>query len=439
MSEPPSGLNQSIKFLVWEGIFSGVLCGFVEVYAAAYCLLLGAGPAQIALLASLPIFFGALFQLKAPLLIEKLNSRKKIIRCAIWAHALLSFLMAFAFLAGNGWGVGVLIASFCFYSITGQIASIAWTSWVGDLVPANSRGQFFGRRTQWNHVAIFVATLAGGGFLHWMKDHFDKAALGFCILYIAGGCFRLLCLPINARVFEPPPEFLQKELIPGLGFFLRNIFRTNFGRFVLFAGLIQIALYLANPFVAPYFLKELKINYFIYSMLFATLVVGKFAFYPFWGGIADKKGVQRILRISTVLFSLAPLFYLASSNIFYLFWVQTYRAITWSGYEVTCFKFQMDATTSQNRSYYTSYLNAINGLLAVLGSIAGSFLVRPFFGPSVYHLPFLAASVVMILGCAIFLPQIWEPQSHESSLTTFKTAWPMAGAAVKPGESVPKT
>lgn len=435
MDDPRFKLNRSIKFLVWEGTFTGVLSGLVEVYAAAYCLFLGAGPSQIALLASFPLLFGSLFQLKAPLLIRKFNSRKRVIRLAILIHALLSFLMAFAFLLGPGLGVSALIAGFCLFSIAGQMAHIAWTSWVGDLVPSGGQGQFFGRRTQWNHIAIFAATLAGGAFLQWMKNSFGLEAQGFCLLYLAGGCFRLLCLPCNSRVEEPKPEFLPVEASPRLVPFLKNILKENFGRFVLFAALIQTAVFLAHPFVAPYFLEELKINYFTYSLLFATIIVGRLAFFPLWGKFSDRRGAKKTLKISAILFSFSPLLYLFSSNIFWLFGVQACRAISWSGYDVTLFKFQMDATDSGNRSHHVSYLNAINGVLAVFGATAGSLLVRPSFLGSPYLLPFLSASILMILACVVFLPRLKEPQG--SSLTRAKTAAPMAGAAVKPGESVP--
>ncbi len=415
----------------------GAVVGLVDLYATAYILLLGAHSFQIALLVSLPLFLASLIQLKAPYLMEKIGSRKRMVQSSIGIIALTSFLMGFAFLLGNA-GVNAIIIGFCIYQIAQQLVVPARSSWVGDVVDENKRGEFFGHRTKLHHIAIFVASLIAGFFLKWMTNRWHMAAIGFCIVYCAGALVQILSLPLLKKIDDPPFVPHPKENRPSFSNFLKNIFQNNYGRFVVYACLVNFAIFISHTFVSPYLLEDLKINYFIFSVLFATLVVAKFAFYPIWGNLADKLGNKNVLIFTGLFFGLSHLLWLFSHHLFYLFCVQAFRGIVWSGFDIVLLKFLLDATTAKNRPAYISYYGALNGMAALCGGMAGGLLVHNHLFFSSYYLAFITASVVQVVAWLILIPKITEPKRHKPLETILETSLPMAGEAVSPGESVPK-
>lgn len=427
---------RNVKFFYWEGAFSGLAAGCVDVYAVAYILYLGATPFQIALLVSLPTLLGSVIQLKIPGLISKWGTRKGFVRWGLFAFALLSCLMAFAFLFGKGWGVYFLIFGFCLYEILNQTFLTAWTSWTGDVVSHSRRGEFFAHRTRFNHIAMFLTTLAGGFFLSKLVKMGITPATGFCTLYLLGGLFRLFGFWIIQKPAEPPITHDVGPTEKALVSFFKNIRHPTLGWFLLYGGIVNLVIYMGATYLAPYFLQDLKINYTIYSILFCSLILGKFAFYPLWGRRADKEGGKKILILCGLLFATYPFFWLFSHAIFYLVLVQIYRAIFWSGYETASYKFLLDATTSRNRPLFASYTNLFNGILAVGGAMLGTFFFKHSFFASPYLFVFFMAGGIQLLVSVILLPLIREPQ--RTSSTSVRMAAPIAGAEVSPGESIPK-
>lgn len=389
---------------MWEGTLSGILTGLVEFYAAAYCLLLNANDFQIGLLASLPLLISSLAQLKAPSLLQRLGSRKKIFHLAILSQSFLSFAMAFAFLLEDKIGVTALIAGFSLFAITGQILHPSWLSWVGDILPATGRGTFFGERTRLNHIAIFFSALIGGGFLAWMKKR-GQAPLGFCLVYIAGGIVRLFCLPLIKKIPEPALPPIEKGETPSLKRFIKTIFKTPFGLFVAYTCIINFAVLMNHPFVAPYMLEYLKLNYFTYGLLFATMVLAKFAFYPLWGRWADTYPAKKILLLSGIFFGISPLLWLFSDHLLFLLIVQAYRGAIWSGFEVISLKLLLDATQPSTRAHFVSYHSVCNGMMGVLGSMGGGVLILFTFLEPSYFQVFWVSALLQIATTLAFIPK----------------------------------
>lgn len=398
-----------MRLFIIEAALVGVFSGWVEAYAAAYCLFLKAGDFQIALLASIPLLVSSVVQLKAPTLLQKLGSRKKVLRLTIVAHTFLSFAMAFAYLLGAKVGANVLIFGFCLSAVAGQISYPAWMSWVGELVSEKRRGEFFAKRTRANHLALFGSALLGGAFLSFMKTKAGDPALGFCILYIVGGCVRLVCLPLINKITDPPLPILSETNPPNLKDFSKNIFRHNFGWFVVLTGLINLAIFMTHPFLAPYFLEHLKISYFNYGLLFATVVIAKVAFYPLWGDWVDRYSAKKILAVSSLLFAFAPLLLIFSNSLFYLFWVQAYRGLAWSGFEIVSLKFLLDATKPEDRAHFISYHTVYNGILGVLGSMGGGLVVGLSFLHPGYFQAFLLGTFLQLLTTILLVLKIKNP------------------------------
>jgi len=130
-------------------------------------------------------------------------------------------------------------------------------------------------------------------------------------------------------------------------------------------------------------LRDLQLNYLSYMGLqvcssFASLVA-----LPLWGKHADMVGNVRVLRLSSFLAALIPVFWLFSHEPAYLMLVQIWGGFSWSGVTLSAANFIYDAVTPQKRVRCIAYFNVINGGALFLGSFLGGFLASrlpPLFG-----------------------------------------------------------
>jgi MFS family permease len=75
------------------------------------------------------------------------------------------------------------------YRIADNFVAPAWNSLMGDLVPADKRGDYFGKRNRICSVFTFGATFLGGMILQWFKPINEWIGYGiiFSIAFIARG------------------------------------------------------------------------------------------------------------------------------------------------------------------------------------------------------------------------------------------------------------
>jgi MFS family permease len=104
---------------------------------------------------------------------------------------------------------------------------------------------------------------------------------------------------------------------------------------------------------------------------------------PLWGRHADLVGNVRVLRLSSLLAALIPIFWLFSHNPAYLMLIQIFAGFSWSGVTLCAGNFIYDAVTPQKRVRCIAYYNVINGLALFSGSFLGGYLASrlpPLFG-----------------------------------------------------------
>src|SRR5690606_34669345 len=127
-----------------------------------YLLALGAAPWHIALVGSVPF----LAQVASPLGASAAEAlgRRRVLAAAIAATSRLLWLLA-AFLpqlvpsaVAPTALVAVVFLAGCFQAANGTV----WTAWMGDVVPEDRRGRYFGLRTGVLGVVGMLANLAAG-------------------------------------------------------------------------------------------------------------------------------------------------------------------------------------------------------------------------------------------------------------------------------------
>src|SRR5690606_38282763 len=166
-----------------------------------YLLALGAAPWHIALVGSVPF----LAQVASPLgaLAAEALGRRRVLAAAIPATSRLLWPLA-AFLpqlvpsaVAPTALVAVVFLAGCFQAANGTV----WTAWMGDVVPEDRRGRYFGLRTGVLGVVGMLANLAAGAFL-------DAVAppLSFQVVILVGVGCALVGVALLLLHHDPPTE-----------------------------------------------------------------------------------------------------------------------------------------------------------------------------------------------------------------------------------------
>ncbi len=412
---PEDKRRESLKLSIKEGSAYSVMDGLGNAYISPYAIAMNASNTHIGLLSAIPNLVAPIAQLGTIRVMEKIESRKKIIMIAAFLQAIMWLPILFIpFIALNN-GAVLLITFFSLLAITASFIVPVWTSWLGDLVPEHERGSYFGRRNTIVGIVALVVTFAGGLYLDLFKKMNGKFIFfGFATIFFISFLARLYTLYFFKKQYEPGFKFDVKKYF-SLFDFIRRMKDNNFGRFVIYISLTHLVTYIAAPFFAVYMLNDLGFSYSTFTIIGIASSLATLVSMPYWGKFGDKYGTIKLLKINGLLIFLVPLLWMFSRNIAYLLGVELLSGIVWAGFNLAAGNFIYDAVTREKRPLCVAYSNILRGVGIFIGSIIGGYLATNIAIGSMNKilLVFLVSSILRVAVALIFLPVLKEVRPVE--------------------------
>jgi MFS family permease len=373
-------VRESLRSSFKDGIFAAFMAGVTDHYATPAALFLGATVLQIGLITALPNLLSSLSQFLSVRVIYWVGGRLKLLVRLVFSQASLILCIAMLPLLEIAHRVELLLIFLILTAVCGGLAGPAWGSLMSDYVPASKRGRYFGWRNRTVGAVTVGSIVASGLLLNFFQE--ISYGTGFWIIFSLAAAARYVSAYFISRMDEPPHK---KDPASDFTFlmFLRRFRESNFLKFVVFSGCLTFATYMAAPFFAVFMLRDLQLSYLTYMALQVGSSLAALVALPLWGRHADLVGNVRVLRLSSFLASLIPMFWLLSHNPAYLMLVNLFAGFSWSGVSLSAGNFIYDAVTPQKRVRCIAYFNVINGLALFLGSSLGGFLASrlpPLFG-----------------------------------------------------------
>jgi MFS family permease len=395
-------IKKSLRVSFWDGVFAACMTGLTAEYFTPYALALKASVSQIGVLTALPNLAGSFSQLKSADISESVGSRRKVICFFVFLQALVLLPVIFVPYFLKNWAVGSLIVLVSLFNVFGAFSLPVWQSLMTDYLPYKKRGRYFG----WRNKVLGIVTIAGlfgaGMTLNLFKGNILK---GFLIIFSLACLCRFVCVYFLAQMYEPK-QHLRKETYFSFWDFLKRARESNFARFVIFNSVFIFSVYLAAPFFSVLMLKDLKFNYFTYTVLIGTVSIATIFTIDRWGRNADKIGNMKVLRVSSLLIASLPFWWILNQNSVYLIFAQALSGIAWAGFNLCSLNFIYDAVTPAKRTRCIAYFYFFNGLAICLGSFVGGLLANNLpniFGYRLFSLFFLAGTLRFIV--ALTFPQ----------------------------------
>jgi MFS family permease len=422
-----SKIRSALRYSVMDGVANAVMLGVGESYILAYAILMSATDLQISIIATLPILIASIMQLYSIKLMHKMQSRKKIVMLFASIQALTWIPIAVLYNLNNG-QIPSLVFFVTLYWAFGLTSSPVWTSWMGDLVPEKHRGRFFGHRHVATAFAVFASFMIGGLILSYAKNTLGDAYIGFAILFIMAMVARLFSVGFLSKQYEPKLRLRQKDEFTFKDFlfhFKKRFKRGHFNTVVLYLAFVHFAIYISSPFFVAFMLKDLNFTYIQYVIAIAINLIVQMICFPVWGRFSDKYGSLAILKLTGILITFNPFFWIFATSLNNVVFMQIYAGFTFSGFLLASFNFLMETTTRERRATSMSYYALVNGIFIFIGSIVGALLIRLMGAINLQSIPvigtifwshyiplFLISAILRLVIGIILLPRLKDVKRH---------------------------
>jgi MFS family permease len=433
--EVGAAVRRTMRVSLVEGSLSQVFLNWTSgSVLIGYMLHVGASTADIALVGSVPLlaqvaspaaaYFAATLGRRRPLIIViALVSRLLWLLAAALPALPVPDALRSTFLVGL-----VLIAS-VFLASNGTL----WAAWMGDVVPERLRGRYFGFRAGLVGVVGMVASLGAGAWL-------DRVAapLSFQVVFVAAVAIALVGVWLYSRQYDPPTVRERLPLRAVVSVPLRN---PNFRRFLVFAIYWTGVVFLAAPFVFPYFLEQLGLT-FTQVAIWLTIAASTALFTStLWGRVADRTGNKAVLAIGTFIAGVGlPVNWIlagVTGNVTFVWLSAFFDAIAWGAIGPAIFNLALASAPHANRVVYIAMYSMATGIAGFIGGVLSAPLLVGFrmlettvggVEVTAYYWLF-ALSGVLRASAWILLRRVPEANAWRTRdlLRSMRTGWKGAG------------
>jgi MFS family permease len=405
------------RLSIKEGMFWSVRASFGDHYLSPFAIAMQASNSVVAMISTL-WSLATISQLFGSKLVGK-KSRKTILTKTLSVESfgwLLIALISFLFYKQILVSILpiILLFSIALFLISSGIGHPSWFSWMGDVVDPAFRGRWFSKRSTIINFTTIVLAIGAAFFLEYVKKS-ENLALGFVILFSVAFLTRLFCVRIIRKQYEPELKITKKDNYPFKDF-LKELGKTNFGKFAAFRLMFAFSINLTSTLMSVYLLRYLGFDYVTYILITLSGTLFSVITLNLWGKISDKYGNYRVIALTTLIIPITPLLWILSPSKIYLFLVPAILGGTaWTAFIMASGNFIYDNIKKEKRGKAVSYFNLMLGLGAFIGGIIAALLIdlihttwiEPIF------LIFLIGTFVRMIAVGIWVPQLKEIRRKE--------------------------
>ncbi|MCB9915051.1 MAG: MFS transporter [Planctomycetes bacterium] len=431
---PRAPLERSLRLSVYEGLCFALMVGLGEVYFVADALRLGASRVEQGLVVALPLFFGSLGPLVALRLLRAFGARKPLVLAASAAQVLALLAIAAADRTGVSSPASLIVLA-SLYNASGQAVGTAWSSWMGELVPAAQRGRYFARRNRVIYAVTCLGILAGGTTLHHLEPRAALAtaapSFAFALVFGLAALARVASIGLHTAIHEPPyrgptsPRRVARYFVTPRG--------AEVWRFLRLVATLQFVVYLASPYFTPFMLGDLGFSYLEFTLVSVWIVVAKVALLPAWGRAVDQLGPRAVLKLDFVLLALIPVPWIWAKGLGWVLLAQGLSGMSWAGYELSAFCLVIEGSYRNVRAHVFALQSVVNGTAQLAGGLLGG-LIATAVGSEVRVL--FALSAIGRLAVALALPRFLRTLPEHAHAGRREVLWRVIGLRPSGGLSL---
>ena len=293
----PAQVDRAIRLSYVQMMLGAVFAASTGgMFLIGFAMKLGADNVLLGLISTIPALF-VVFQFLAAWLVERGISRKRLTvgfsLMVPTAWLLIAAIPFFGASLSTAARFAILIGVISLVTVANQFAGNARGSWIGELVPQERRGRFFGYCAMFGGIVGAIFAIGEGRFLDFVQSH---GLFAFTALFFFGALFGLA----GAALHVPQPDCP----LPGGG--VRTPFVGHLRQAFHNKPLISLALVhaviamggIAGPFNPAYSIRDVGMSYFGLGLLNSIAIAAALAAAPLWGKLVDRFGCRPCLKLA---------------------------------------------------------------------------------------------------------------------------------------------
>lgn len=374
-------VRRSLRVSVKDGVAWSVMVGAGERYVHPFVIQAGAGVFNLALIAALPAMAGALIMWLAANVTDAVGRRKHIFVLCSHLQATMWIPLCAAIFLPQPASFIVMLGAFIVYTALHAFSIPAWTSVMGDLVPADRRGRYYGKRNLLVGSANIATFLLAGAWVTFASRTESLAMfgvssqfIGFAVLFAVAGVARVFSARFLAQMAEPPYHRQSSDRFSLLDF-IRRAPKANYGRFVIYCAMLHFGCGFVGPYFTWYVLDQLGLPTFAFACIGTVHMMVYFPAGLLWGRLADRVGNKRIMTICGFAITAIPFLLMFCRDAYTLAAVQVYDGIVWAGFNIAAANYFFDIVTPGKRARCTAYNSLFVTTGMSLGFIGGAIVI----------------------------------------------------------------
>ena len=317
-----------------------------------------------------------------------------LIGLAIWAFATrstgLTLALFYLLLASTAFGNG--------------IATPAWFTMIGKVLPVQRRGIFFGLSGGLGALMGIVGAHFVGQILETLP-YPDNYAWLFLIAFIFCA-ISWVGLALNRE----PESLVTKKQVPLVRYLqqLPSVLRANmnYRRFLISYGVSRLGA-MAVGFFVVFGNTNFELSGTQVGLLTAILIGSQAVMNVVWGWVGDKLGHKIVLTVSAFVLALAALVASMTTSETSLIIVFILLGAAIASDNVSKFNIVLEFAVPEDQPTYIGLTNTLLAPVVGLGPLLGGWLATVLE----YRAMFLIAAVVSVMGGALLLIWVREPRT----------------------------
>jgi MFS family permease len=396
-------MKRSLTISLIDSFLYSLMVGAGESYLPAYVLSLGLSEWMAGMIATMPLLSGAFLQIVGTEALRALKNHK------VWVWT-LAFLQASTFIPLIFFAMGskphflTLFIVLSFYWGAGFSISPAWNYWMGHLVSQDLAQKFFSRRSRISQGGLLLGLIIGGVALH-NNVHLGPFTSTFGLIFFVAFLSRILSSWLLSQKYYAPNwsgETTYLHVQESWKIFWKDKRKRNFFLSIL---PFQMSVFFSAPFVTPYMLAKLKMNYGQYMSAVAFLMIGKMLSTFYIDRIKDYD-YRAAFRWGLFIIAPAPFFWLFSDHFPYILALQLFSGTAYGFFELgLALMFFKDLNPDEKIPFLTFY-NMLNCLGLLVGSALGGIWLRTQNSElKAYYYLFFIGGCLRLVGSWLLISQ----------------------------------
>lgn len=278
-----------------------------------------------------------------------------------------------------------------------------YNEWIAELVPADSRGFFFGKRQA---IATGVGAVVGllGGFLLDAFRARGSEPMGFAVVFGIGVACGGLSLMSFDRIRDVPREPVRQSLVAGLRAIGDPFGDRAFRHVLLYIAVTVAGQNLAGNLFTVYALEMLKLPYSVVLGLGLMYSVGIVLATRFWGSMSDRYGNKPMLAIANTLQATNVLWWCltvpgaVTGNTLLLLSTHVLMGTIFCGQALCQFNLILSTAKPEDRANYMAAGTTVMAVAAGVAPLLGALLIPAMPSAWNYKFLFLMAGLLRLLA-----------------------------------------